>query len=170
MQCRVYKKEDGGVIYEYINQYENIENIENIKTPKSVKGLPFIILDESELIESNSNNGNYHEMIYFDGECKKENLKQDKEWVKRLMPTSLIKEKHAIKCKSKILSYLEDKDFSDFKMILKLFIEKDDCFQWGELKTYKKAIENLNDRVENGENDKAEIRGKLHLIISKLES
>lgn len=84
--------------------------LEDCKIPEPYKNLEYIVVDESDLHPSNSSTGDYHEMIHFDGDCHIDNLKQDKEWQKVLMPTFLIKQKHIKNLESEIDAELEKED------------------------------------------------------------
>lgn len=83
---------------------------DDCKFPTHTYGLEYIDVDESLLPPSNSEDGNHHEMIHFDGDCHIDNLKQDKEWTKVLMPAFLVKEKHVKNLESEIDAELEKED------------------------------------------------------------
>lgn len=141
--------------------------LEDCPIPKDCEGLDFITLDDSEIHPSDSTIGDYHEMIHFDGECKKENLKQDKSWEVRLMPEFLIKEKHHARLDSKIDAELE-KESPDVIALMKLQREKDTSKKWDEKKWYEQALKNLDERVAGGEADKIKIRSAIDKKIEAI--
>lgn len=151
MKCRVFKKPDGSVVYNWpTEKYQ--DRLEDCKIPKDLKELPFIVLDEAEIPKSDSNTGDYHEMIYFeDGPLVKPNLKQDKAWEKRLMPVFLIKEKHLARLSRKI------EEATGALVAIKLHNEKDLCKSWDSARWYQQALDNMDE----DEIDKPVIRAKL---------
>lgn len=132
---------------------------ENVKFPEHTKGLEYIDLKASDVPVSNSRTGNYQEMIHFDGSCKKENLKQDKNWEAVLMPTFLIQQKHYARVNKKINS----------ESVFSYQLEKEKCKNWSEYEWYEQALKNLDERVADGEPDKPQIREKLKAKIKKLK-
>lgn len=171
MKCRVIKKKDGGVIYNWPSKkYE--EDIEQCRRPNLEKygiessQVEFIFMEEKDLPISDSKTGNYHEMIYFDGECKKENLKQDKEWKACLMPIFLIKQKHLAKLNTIIDEAISDPD--ETRIALKTLRDREMCESWNDKKWYEQALINLDDRVDGGEEDKPVIRQKITAKLVEL--
>lgn len=160
MKIRIFKREDGSVIYDCPTGIHQ-NNIENCKIPDLCKGLDFITLDEMEIPPSNSNDGNYHEMIHFDGPCNKENLKQDKEWKNCLMPVFLIKEKHLKRLEAKIDAELDKADVDPI-LVVRLSREKEKCKGW----TYKEWFQQALVNMEEDEIDKPKIKEKLAKMIS----
>lgn len=160
MKCRVFKTSNGGVRYDWPSK-EYQEKIEACRIPNALKDLPYIVIDEFELPSLNSKNGDCFEMLYFNGECKKENLKQDKEWKVCLMPPFLIKKKHLVRCNSKLDEELA-KESPDPIKIAKIQREKEKCSTWSEKQWYEQAktyiidenidkpliLEKLNQKIE----------------------
>ena len=108
-------------------------------------------------------------MIHFDGECKKENLKQDKGWNVRLMPDFLIKQKHLIKLNQKIDQELS-KENPDSIKLMKHHREKELCSSFTGKDWAEKALANLDERVAGGEPDKPKIRKALKQKIKELQN
>lgn len=166
MKCRVFKKPDGSVFYSWPSaNYQN--DFSKAKFPDFTNGLPYIDLNDDDLIESDSNTGNYHEMIYFSGKCTKKNLKQDKGWTECLMPHWLIADKHQFRLQAKI-----DKEFTKSKpstvKILQLQRELEKSQNWkGEecFECYEQALANLDGAKVN----KPTIRKKLEDKIAELK-
>ncbi len=175
MKTRIFKKEDGSVIYstpqkKYQGGYFFGEkeltfadcNFGEFST------LPYIDVDTSDLVESDSNTGNYHEMIYFDGPCHKDNLKQDKTWDAQLMPSFLVKEKYLSRLNSEIDLVLskENSEANDVLEILKINRQKDVASKNNDPQFWlEKSIEGLDERVAKGEPDKPKIRQRLEALI-----
>ncbi len=164
-KCRIFKKDDGRAYYDRpTSKYQN--NIEACRIPENLIGLPYIIIEEQDAHPDNSVDGNYVEMIYFDGECKKENLKQDKEWKACLMPLFLIKQKHLARLNQIIDEAIADPD--DTRIALRTLREREKCTSWDEKQWYEQALVNLDARVSGGEEDKPVIRQKLQAKVNEL--
>jgi len=168
MKCRIIKRLDGSVIYSWPSS-KNRDVFDSIRLPEELgfNGLESIILDDSEIPISNSQTGNYHEMIYFDGPCTKENLKQDKNWEVMLMPVFLIKQTYEKRLNEKIDLELNKED-SDLKQIFKWQQELKSLSEYSDLKWYQQALINLEDSVRLGNPDKPLIKQKLNAKISSL--
>lgn len=118
---------------------------EDCKIPLEFENLPFIWLEEKDLPLSDSKAGNYHEMIYFDGDCCKENLKQDKEWKTCLMPPFLIREKHLERLNRKIDELLEKNRTIDAFAIVKSLRDREKCAKWTDKELYEQALKNIEE-------------------------
>lgn len=193
MKVKVFKKDDGGVVYFYPNKkfqggffvddiskpitkegkilgYAQRElTIDDCKVPLKYSGLEFIIIDEFDLIDSNSKTNNLHEMIYFDGDCKKENMKQDKEWKKVLMPNFLVKNNHLKNLNDDIDNELAKENPDQIKLLrltrrkeVESKVHASDRKFWAQ-----KALDGLDRRKANGESDKLAIRKKLKEILAE---
>lgn len=166
MKYRIFKKSDQSVIYSCPSiDYQNIPDFKGAKFPKETQGLPYIDIEENEAPVSESETGNYHEMIYFDGECELENLKQDKEWAAQLMPLFLIKQKQENFINTILDSELE-KESPDVIEVVRKCREKEKLKNKNESELYKMALENLS----RSEIDKPIIREKLIAKIEELKT
>lgn len=169
MKVRVFKKNDGSVVYNYPSQKYQ-DRIEDCKIPDELNGLPFIVADTAEIPKSNSNTGDYHEMIHFDGDCHKDNLKQDKEWNCVLMPDFLIKQKR-LASKAAILDAELEKQSPDPVQVVKLQREIEKTKECNcPIKHKEWALEGLDSRVAKGESDKPVVRQKLLNKKAELEN
>ena len=215
MKIRVFKREDGSVVYNSISPkyegghfvpdlskpiFEEVDDrtqpifsealpevivgyakkqvlvghqkreltLEDCRIPKALEGLPFVVMDESDLVESDSRTGNYHEMIYFDGECLKQNLKQDKAWQACLMPTFLIKQKQQEKLK-KDLDLILDHDIVDAIEVARLQRGLQKVEDLHPIKDEAKLYEIALDGLERAEIEKPVIRQKLKQKINALK-
>lgn len=150
MKIRVFKKEDGSVVYNTPSKkyqgghfapdqsrpifhetkdskgkkakilvgYELREiTIDDCKIPAEYELLPFVLVDQEDLPDSNSGTGNYHEMIYFEGDCCRSNLKQDKAWEKCLMPHWLIVQKERARLKRDLDQMLEKPNLDPMEIL-----------------------------------------------------
>lgn len=161
---RIFKKEDGGVV---ISHYK--KDISVVKFPDFTNGLEYIDVQDDDHPPSDSNTGDYHEMIHFDGECIKENLKQDKEWNVVLMPDFLIKQKRIEDHNSKLDEELV-KDSPDPVAVVKLQRNIDKCKLENDPLIIKQwAVEGLDQRVADGKQDKDVVRVKLLAKIEELK-
>jgi len=151
MKIRIFKKLDGGVIYNYPNS-SKYPNPEDCPIPESLKDLPYVIMEHSEAPVSDSTTGDYHEMIYFDGN----DLKQDKEWKVMLMPPFLIKEKQLERLNDKIDVELEKPDPSPIE-IARLTRAKEKLATATDQTLYAQALAN----IEEDNIDKPVIKAKL---------
>ena len=167
MKIRVFKKEDNSVVYDYPSVVYQ-DKMDECPIPEIYKDLPFIVCDSSEVPESNSKADNYHEKIYFDGDCTLKNLKQDKNWKKVLMPTFLIKSKYIDRTQKEIDIELEQQE-PDLQKLLKYQRSLDKIKSYSDLEIYKIALEQLDRKVDlDKESDKPEIRKKLNSLIKNL--
>ena len=169
MKVRVFKKEDGGVIYFYpATKYR--DNIDKCRFPSETNGLAYIDVEISELKKFESKDS-YHEMIYFDGDCNINNLKQDKSWENCLMPTFLLRKKGIARNIKDVEVELEKKKPSTVKLAklqykltkLKKMVptEQHNTF-W-----VREALDGLDKRVAEGKPDKPIIRNKLEEKLKK---
>lgn len=165
MKVRVFKNGES-VIYNTVNPTSKY-NIEDAPIPEVAKDLPYFIADSSEIPPSNSQTGDYHEMIYIDGEFKKENLKQDKEWNVMLMPEFIIGNKHKANLTSKMDIEL-DKQVPDPVKIMSWQRQREKVSGWTMLECYEQALANLDEKVQKGEPDKPIIRAKLKAKIKEI--
>ena len=139
MKVRVFKALDGRVVYNWPSKkYQG--DVSLCPIPKALEGLEFVIMDEADLPPSNSETGNFHEMIHFDGEVSKENLKQDKAWEKCLMPAFMIREKHLARLKRKI-----SESRLNSGLAFEYYLEHEGCKGWDEHQLYRQALENLDE-------------------------
>lgn len=156
MKKRIFKMSESQVAYQdYSPEIDFI--------PKGFENFPYIICDETEIPVSDSNTGDYHEMIYFDGDCKLENLKQDKSWQCQLMPLFLIKQKQENFLNTS-LDIEISKENPNVNEVAKMWRDKEKLKNKDELELYQMALENLS----RAEIDKPVIRGKLQLKIKEL--
>ena len=163
----IVKKLDGGIIRIIPNHriYGNEENKRPYSECKGLQsyidqGFEWFICDHSNLpskLEMESRKQWYH-----DGNV----VKCDKDWIIRLMPDQLIKRKHIKRIQAKIDAELE-KEAPDSVALIRL---QRDCDKCGEIKAGPQnenklwseiALQNLDERVANGEPDKPLIRQKL---------
>lgn len=168
MKVIVFRKNNGTAIVNRPSlKYQN--NIKKLKIPKPFQDLSFIILNESDVLIDRKKN-EFPEMLYFDGDCKKENFKKDVGWDVCLMPSWLIAKKHLDNCESAIDAELE-KDSPDPLVIVRHNRDIDHCKKMiksrDQKSCYELALKNLDKRVERGESDKPIVREK---IIQKLTS
>lgn len=108
MKCRLYKKEDSSVAIEiFPNGVLDLPPI-----PENMKEYPSIecFLNEVESIKE----GQSFHKLYFDGDCKIENLKYDQEWETLLMPFSILKQKTVKRLKHKVDFAFAAEDFEQF--------------------------------------------------------
>lgn len=179
-KIRIFKKQDGSVIYNDLSHVQ--ADYENWPLPKGVEDLEYILIDKADAPESNSNNNNWHEMIYFDGPCTLANLKQDKEWDVQLMPVPLILSEGFNYFSNEIDLELEKPQPGFLKLTqcqseinrLHKCIRK--MGEGGELKKkealidiYKFSLERLDEKVNNGKPDKPLVRNKLNAKITQLK-
>lgn len=149
---KIFKKLDGGVVISHF-----VKN----KVVGSIAGLQGIELEESDLPAHE-----YHESLYFDGDCIKENLKVDTSWEVQLMPEGLIKEKHLTRVNTKLDQEL-NKQTPSLLDVVKLQRKKEKAKDFKTKEWYQQALANLDERVANGEPDKPLIRQKLQEKINE---
>ena len=164
MKCRVFRKQDGGVVYNWPSKNWQ-DKVEECPIPADLEGLDFIVLDLEELPREDSLF--YHEQLHFDGPLSKENLKVDSSWDKQLMPNFLIKEKHLKKINQKLDAELEKVD-PDMAEVVTLNRKKEKIEYFNDLQMLELALEGLNERVTAGELDKPTVRQKLNNKINQL--
>jgi len=111
MKCRVYKKEDHTAIVEILSKDFNI-NPNDYLIPENLKQYEYIICSIFDL--KILKNGEPFGKLYFDGDCKIENLKYDQEWETILMPFSILKQKTIKRLRHKIDFALAAEDFEQF--------------------------------------------------------
>lgn len=164
MKCRVFKKQDGRVIYSCPTyKYQDKPNFEGCKFPLETKDLPFVDLDASDLPSEEGRDWYSHGPLTMDGDCKKENLKFDETWSIHLMPVDFLRRKHCGRLDKKIDLELE-KPIPDQIQLMKWQREKEKCKEWNEKQCLEQAIKNLD---EDG-HDKPMIREKLAAKIKEL--
>lgn len=111
MKCRVYKKEDHTAIVEILSKDFNT-NPNDCLIPENLKQYEYIICSifDLEILKD----GEPFSKLYFDGDCKIENLKYDQEWETLLMPFSILKQKIVKRLKHKVDFALAAEDFEQF--------------------------------------------------------
>lgn len=151
--------------------YEKRElTLDDCKIPEGLQSLPFVVVDLADAPKSDSNTGDYHEMIHFDGDCHKDNLKQDKEWNCVLMPDFLIKQKR-LASKAALLDAELEKQEPDPVQVVKLQREIEKTKECNcPIKHKEWALEGLDSRVAKGESDKPVVRQKLLNKKAELEN
>lgn len=183
MKCRLYKKPDGSVIYNWpAEEYQHTDElIAQCPTPDFCVGLPYIIVSEEQLPNESSGNF-YHEQVYVNGVLSIENLVVDSAWTERLMPNFLIRKNRINKINAIIDAELNTVD-PDMAEIMRKTREKEillDYNRWesknltltqknnNDLQMAQLALSELDARVANGEPDKPVIRQKLEQKIQDL--
>lgn len=151
-----------------ISGYEKRElTFDDCRFPEEFIDLDFIDVDESNIPVSNSNTGDYHEMLYFDGDCKLENLKQDKSWETVLMPSFLIVKKH-IKHLDKSLDAELAKDSPDPIAAIKLSQKKEAAKKLDPITNEKELLEIALEGLGRASVEKPIIKAKLEEKIKDL--
>lgn len=160
MKCRVFKKQDGGVIYNWPSEsWQNV--IDDCPIPSDLQGLDYIIMNLEDLPEQKE--GFYHEQLHFEGDS----LRVDSQWNKQLMPPFLIKQKHLKKIDEKLDLELQKVD-PDMVELIKLNRNKEKIPSFNDLQMLELALQGLDERVRGGESDKPIIREKLNNKIRDL--
>lgn len=155
-KIRIFKKPDGRAILNYVAaKYTN--DLENCRIPPDLEGLPYVVVSREDIASLEIE---YVEQLYIDGDCKKENLKKDIGWENCLMSWSTIRKKHLDNINAKLDTEL-DNEQPDPVTVLKLQRQKEKCASFSQKDWYQQAIENLDNRVQNGEPDKPVVRQKL---------
>jgi len=177
MKIRIFKKNDGRTIYssfywdlkkedETDLEFMNRMTINHGNFPDEFKSLPFIDVDENEVPASDSDSEQYHEQIYFKGDCKKENLKVDKDWNTLVMPDFLIKKK-TVERLSKEIDEINDPSILIKKSRELKEIERKEAGTGNENFWLEKALEGLDKKVASGEADKPVVRQKITELKNK---
>lgn len=147
-------------------QFMDSRSIGHKNWPEKFKNLEFIDLPSEEAPEVNDgNDGKVLEQYYFEGECRKENLKFDVNWDVCLMPSFKVK-KNFFRTLNSNLDEILGSESPDTLQAHKIIRDKEKSKALTELEWAEKAIEGLNRRVTKGESDKPVIREKL---LKKLE-
>lgn len=193
MKTRIFKKQDGSVIFSWpsskyqggtfvddkskpvysednkkIIGYEQKElTFSDCKFPEYSQGLDFIDVEESELNFLSKGSDNYFEMLHFEGECKIENLKQDLTWEKYLMPCFLVKEKH-IKSLNSLIEAEIAKESSDALELFVLSNKKEIAKKLNPEVNEKELLEIALAGLARAQIDKPLIRKKLQARLDEL--
>lgn len=165
MKIRIFKNNDTTIFSYPSDEYQRKSNFEGCKFPDFTEGLEYIDVDESDLPVLDSTTGDYHEMIHFDGDCHIDNLKQDKNWSKVLMPTFLVKQKQNKYIDSQIDAELSA-DIKDPIRIISLQREKEELADLTDKEVYELALSNLS----RSEKDTTVIAQKLTEKIAELSA
>lgn len=168
MKIRVWKKRDGGVVYNHLPDSHGFKP-EEYPLPKASwvnDTVGYFIVDDSDLVKLAE--GEYFEQLYLEGEeISIANLKKDTSWENMLMPDFLVKRKYLSHLKQKIDDEI-NKQTPDVVVLTKLNCEIDNCLRnSSELFWAEKAIEGLT-RVAPGKNTTI-IREKLNKKIEALK-
>lgn len=178
MKLRLFKTNDGTIRWvvfpwkkkkenETDEQFMDRMSIDHKNFSDELKKLSYIDLLRNEFPHPDYSKGEEDEMLYFDGELKKENLKKDLTFEIQLMRSETIKKKYLKKLNEKLDSEL-NKSIPDPILILKTQREKEKSKDWTEDQWYQQAIKNLDERVIGGESDKPIIRQKILNKIREL--
>lgn len=162
---RLFKRLDGSVI-----QAHYTKPVQQVKFPAYTDGLPYVDVADSSFTPSNSEDGRYLEMFYFDGECSLENLKLDAQWQVQLMPACVVQDKREKRLSRAIVEALKNAvvDAKEMAQLMYLWVQArslpdaEEVWGW--------ALDGLDARVKNGEPDKPKIREQLQAKLQQLNS
>lgn len=133
-----------------------------------LKTAQYIDMARDEFPHPNYAVGEEDEMLYFDGEVTKENLKKDINFDIRLMSDETIRKK-ILKKEIQNLDIELEKQAPDPIKILKIQRKIEKLKKEKDSKVLAQlALDGLNERVAHGESDKPIIRQKLQAKISEL--
>lgn len=143
MKCRVFKKQDGRVIYSWPSQkYQH--DFGSCKFSPETKGLPFVDLDESELPSEDGRDWFSHGPLVMDGEPHKDNLKFDEDWSIFLMPCNVLKKKYHARLEKKMDAELNQEN-PDAVAVARIYREIQKSDSWSESDWYAQALKNLDE-------------------------